>query len=76
MSEPVKKHAGESTGQSELDLPVWAVISFERTEATALTYRQAAERMAELEAKGVAGLCMVTIEAADRVGRLDRNLKI
>jgi hypothetical protein len=41
-----------------------------------MTYRQAAERMAELEAKGIAGWCVVTIEAAERVGRLDRNLKI
>ena len=52
---------------SELDLPVWSVVSFERCEASGLTYTEAMQKLAELEAKKVSGLCVVTDEAASRV---------
>ncbi len=52
---------------NELDLPIWAVISFERVEATDLHHRSAARLLAELEAKKVAGLCIVTNDAAARI---------
>ena len=52
---------------NELDLPIWAVISFEQVEAADLTYPSAARLLAELECKKVAGLCIVTNAAAYRV---------
>jgi hypothetical protein len=51
---------------SELDEPIWAVVSFERIEASSLTYPQATEKMQELDAKNITGLCIVTVEAAAR----------
>lgn len=54
--------------ESELSLARWAVISFERCEASGLTYEQAAAKLAELEGQGITGLCIVTDEAAARVG--------
>ena len=53
---------------SELSEPIWAVISFSKTEASGLSYPQAAELMAELDARCVAGLCIVSQESANRVG--------
>lgn len=53
--------------RSELDAARWAVISFERCEATALTYEQASVKMAELEKQSLAGLCIVTDETATRI---------
>ena len=52
---------------SELESPIWSVISFERVEATDLNYASAARLLAELEAKNVAGLCIVSNDAAARI---------
>lgn len=52
---------------SELESPIWSVISFERVEATDLNYASAARLLAELEAKKVAGLCVVSNDAAARI---------
>ena len=52
---------------SELDSPIWAVISFERVEATDLDHPSAVRLMADLDSKRVAGLCIVTNEAAARI---------
>lgn len=52
---------------SDLDLAVWSVISFERCESSGLTYSEAIEKVRELEQNHVAGLCIVTDEAAARV---------
>ena len=52
---------------SELDSPIWAVISFERVEATDLDYVSAARLLKELENKNVTGLCIVTDDAAARI---------
>ena len=51
----------------ELDQRLWSVISFERCEAAGLTYEQAAQLQAELDSRGVNGLCIVTNAAARRV---------
>ena len=64
MSEAPEK---QSTPQSELDLPMWSVVSFDVCEASGLTYHAAARLMSEKEAAGVYGLCIVTDEAASRV---------
>jgi hypothetical protein len=52
---------------SELDSPIWSVISFERVEAAELDYASAARLLAELENKKVAGLCIVTTDTAARI---------
>ena len=55
------------TAEAELDQPRWAVISFDRCEAGNLTYDAAGRLLAELEAKGVTGLCIVTDQVAARL---------
>ncbi len=52
---------------SRLDEPVWSLISFDGLQAGGLTHRQAYERMVELDEQGIAGLCVVTDEAAMRI---------
>jgi hypothetical protein len=64
MSEP---RAKETEDRSELESPSWSVISFDRCEASGLTYAEAVEKLDELEAKKVSGLCIVTNTAALRV---------
>lgn len=51
----------------ELDEPRWSVVSFDQMEAGGLTYSQASRLMAELESHNVAGLCIVTDQAAERM---------
>lgn len=57
----------EAAPMSELDEPRWSVISFDKCEAASLPYMQAADFMSLLDARGVAGLCIVTDEAAMRI---------
>ena len=52
---------------NELEEPRWAVISFERREGAGLTYKQAAQLLGELDSRKVAGLAIVTDEAAAKV---------
>lgn len=52
---------------SELDEPIWSVISFERVEQTGLKYSEAVLKMSDLESRGVPGLCIVTNETAARI---------
>lgn len=52
--------------ESRLDEPAWSVVSFDKLEAGGMTYRQAEELMAALDAQDVPGLCIVTDEAAAR----------
>ena len=52
---------------SERDLPQWSVVSFDACEGSRLTYHEAAKLMAEKDAAGVYGLCIITDEAASRV---------
>lgn len=51
----------------ELNEARWSVVSFDRCEAAGLTYAQAEQKMDELLAASVYGLCIVTDEAAERV---------
>lgn len=53
----------------ELDEPRWSVVSFDKREAGSLRYAEAAGLMSILDARGVAGLCVVTDEAANRLSR-------
>lgn len=51
----------------DIEQGVWSVVSFDRVEANGLTYAQAANLIDELEANGVAGLCIVTDAAAKHI---------
>lgn len=53
--------------ESELAEPVWAVISFERREASGISFDEAVEIIKDLDDKGVSGLCIVTDDAASRI---------
>lgn len=52
--------------QSDLDQPVWAVISALRVESADLTYAEAQEVMGTLIPEKGAELCIITQEAASR----------
>jgi hypothetical protein len=64
MSEATEK---QQTSQSELDMPMWSVVSFDACEASGLTYHDAVKVMSEKESAGVYGLCIVTDETASRI---------
>lgn len=72
MNEATEMRSTE-TYRSELDLPQWSVVSFDKCEASGLTYAAAAKLMAEKEAAGVYGLCIVTDDAAAKVGDAHRQ---
>lgn len=57
--------------ENELQERRWSVVSFDKCEASSLTYFEAAQKLADLEAAKVPGLCLVTDEAAERM--CDRN---
>ena len=59
--------ASPSEAVSDLDQPRWSLVSFERREAGGLTYNQAVALMAELDNYGMAGLCIITDQAASRL---------
>jgi hypothetical protein len=52
---------------NELKEPLWAVITFEKCAAKDLTYTAAEEKLRELEAQNVSGLCIVTNEVAKKL---------
>lgn len=58
--------AGQAETACELDQPLWSVVSFEKCEASGLTYDQAADLRRDLEAREITGLCIVTNAAAGR----------
>ena len=66
MSEVAKKSA-VATASSELDMPLWSLVSFDACEASGLTYDAAVKLLNEKEAAGVYGLCIVTDQAAARM---------
>lgn len=57
---------GQDNHESELDLPLWSVVSFDKLEGSNLTYATAYNLLEELDSRKVAGLCLVTDEAASR----------
>jgi hypothetical protein len=65
VQDPVNTVAEPHT--SELTERRWSVISFERCEASAVSYPDAQALMDELEKRGIAGLCIVADEAAARL---------
>jgi hypothetical protein len=65
-SEPNRKETALNS-RSEVLSERWSVVSFDKCEASHLTYADAARKMAELDLKRVAGLCIITDEAAARM---------
>lgn len=65
----VSPNESESTDilTSEMSQPNWSVVSFESRVATGLTYDKAVKKLKKLAAEKVAGLCIVTDEAAKRI---------
>ncbi|MBA2440243.1 MAG: hypothetical protein H0V50_06165 [Thermoleophilaceae bacterium] len=64
---PAVEAVSDEIFPSELNDPRWSVISFEKSEATYLTYDEAALKSRELATDGISGLCIVTNEAAQKV---------
>jgi len=64
---PVEENVSTEDFPNELRLPVWSVVSFEKCEAGGLTYTEAEQKLSELEAQKVSGLCIVTDEVAARI---------
>lgn len=54
---------------AELHEARWSVISFSKAEAIGLSYTEAEQKIKELEAQNVSGLCIVTDEVAERLNR-------
>ena len=58
---------------SELEMPIWSVITFDEIAASNLTYADAAEKLEKLKAEKVSGLCVVTDEAAARMTKSEKK---
>ena len=65
-----ERQTDENTAEmflSELAALCWSVVSFDKCEASNLTYEQAEVKIQELLAQKVSGLCIITDEAAERI---------
>ena len=62
-------NSNNDAGTAELDAARWSVISFDRCEASGLTFAKARDRLLELEQQQVTGLCVVTDEVAARLSQ-------
>ncbi len=67
LGEPIFDDAFPEAIESELDKPMWSVVSFDQRQAGGLTYKQAVTLLSELDAYDIPGLCIITDEAADRL---------
>ena len=70
MNDTLAKNEGQTATDEtscELDEPRWSVVSFDRREGGGLTYSKAVELLNELDCRKVAGLCIVTDQAAERM---------
>lgn len=57
----------ENNSLSELDAPIWSVISFEKRVGKNLNYADAAAMLKKLIGAKVSGLCIITDEAAEKM---------
>ena len=64
-----EQNKGDSAvnGGSELIEPCWSVVSFEKCEASGLTYQEAISKIDELDSSRIPGLCIVTDETAAKI---------
>jgi hypothetical protein len=63
----VEENASAENFPAELRQAMWSVVSFDKCEASNLTYAEAEQKLGELEAQKVSGLCIVTDETAARI---------
>ena len=66
-AEPTVKDISEQKILSELSASRWSVVSFEECVANNLSYDEAAKKLNELKQQNIAGLCIVSDEAAERI---------
>ncbi len=52
---------------SELNEPVWSVVTYKSVAVSHLTYEEAAQWAEDLKKQGVSGLCVVTDNVAARI---------
>ena len=64
---PVSEAVSNQSFSSELTAPRWSVVSFESRVADGLTYDEAAQKIKQLQARKIAGLCIITDESAERI---------
>ena len=64
---PEEENVSTENFPNELREAIWSVVSFDKCEAGNLTYPEAEQKIKELEAQNVSGLCIVTDEAAARI---------
>ena len=73
MTEAEKKESLPNEADAAEEFPAelresrWSVISFEKCEENNLTYAKAEQKLAQLLAQKVSGLCIVTNEVAERI---------
>ena len=72
-STPAETNIPAKDFTSELNEARWAVISFENSMAKDLTYSEAGQKLKELEAENVSGLCIVTNDVAEKVSGSSRH---
>jgi len=72
-STPAETNIPAKDFTSELNEARWAVISFENSMAKDLTYSEAGQKLKELEAENVSGLCIVTNDVAEKVSGSSRQ---
>lgn len=61
---PAAEDASTEVVLSELHKPQWSVVTFDTCAARNLTYDEAIQKMAELAAEKMSGLCIVTDNAS------------
>lgn len=66
---PSNENAQAKDAASEINARRWSVVSFESVAAKNLTYNDAVKKLKRLEAKKIAGLCIVTNEAAAKISK-------
>jgi hypothetical protein len=64
---PENENSSEEIVLSELNEPMWSVVSFENSLKNSLTYDEALELMEESKKQKISGLCIITDEAAQRL---------
>lgn len=67
LGEPIFDDVFPTAIESELESPMWSVVSFDQRQAGGLTHKQAVALLSELDACDIHGLCIITDEAADRL---------
>ncbi len=63
----IENHEAVANKGSELEAPIWSVISFDDRIVSGLTYMEAQARLAALHIENVSGLCIVSDLAAANV---------